>query len=143
MRFAQRGRRRIVKWIATAVGLLIAIVRLLDTFGGYLFDGPLGPIPGGAFKGPVNPEPHPDWSQVEKVIELEIRPAKPWSLSIWAVRGGAAEAVQVANGGRGPCWPLPPSAGGRPVANRLPTDGSKRRRNRSANERGVRRRRHW
>jgi hypothetical protein len=76
---------RIVKWIATGLGLLIAIVLLLDTFGGYLFDGPLGPIPGGAFTGPVNPEPHPDWSHVEKVIELEIRPAKPWSLSIWAV----------------------------------------------------------
>ena len=76
---------RIVKWLATAVGLLIAIVLLLDTFGGYLFDGPLGPIPGGAFSGAVNPDPHPDWSHVERVIELEIRPAKPWSLSIWAV----------------------------------------------------------
>lgn len=58
---------------------------LLDTFGGYVFDGPLGPIPGGALSGPVNAQRNPDWSNVERVIELEIRPAKPWSLSIWAV----------------------------------------------------------
>ena len=52
---------RILKWIGIVVGSLIAIVFLLDTFGGYLFDGPLGPIPGGAFRGAVNPEPHPSW----------------------------------------------------------------------------------
>lgn len=77
--------KRILKWIAAAVGAVVVLVLLLDTFGGYLFDGPLGPIPGGAFKGPVNPEQNPAWSQVEKVMELEIRPSKPWSLSIWAV----------------------------------------------------------
>jgi Uncharacterized protein conserved in bacteria (DUF2255) len=76
---------RILKWIGIGAAALIGIVLLLDTFGGYLFDGPLGPIPGGAFSGPVNPDPKPDWSHVEKVIELEIRPSKPWSLSIWAV----------------------------------------------------------
>ena len=76
---------RILKWIAAVLGAVIGGVLLLDTFGGYLFDGPLGPIPGGAFSGPVNPERDPDWSQVEKVIEVEIRPSKPWSLSIWAV----------------------------------------------------------
>jgi hypothetical protein len=76
---------RILKWPAAAIGTVVAIVLLLDTFGGYLFDGPLGPIPGGAFSGPTNPERNPDWSRVEEVIELEIRPARPWSLSIWAV----------------------------------------------------------
>jgi hypothetical protein len=76
---------RVLKWIGAAVAALIAVVLLLDTFGGYVFDGPLGPIPGGALSGPVSAEENPDWSQVEKVIELEIRPAKPWSLSIWAV----------------------------------------------------------
>ena len=84
-RTEQIGVMRILKWIAAAIGGVVAVVLLLDTFGGYLFDGPLGPIPGGAFAGPVNPERNPDWSQVEKVIELEIRPSKPWSLSIWAV----------------------------------------------------------
>ena len=76
---------RIVKWIFAAIGAVALVILLLDTFGGYLFDGPLGPIPGGAFEGPVNPERNPDWSHVESVIELEIRPSKPWSLSIWAV----------------------------------------------------------
>ena len=76
---------RVLKWIAAATGIVVVFVVLLDTFGGYLFDGPLGPIPGGAFNGPVNPDRNPDWSNVEKVIELEIRPSKPWSLSIWAV----------------------------------------------------------
>ena len=77
--------KRILKWVAAVLGALVAVVLLLDTFGGYLFNGPLGPIPGGAFRGAVNPEANPDWSQVEKVMELEIRPSKPWSLSIWAV----------------------------------------------------------
>jgi hypothetical protein len=76
---------RILKWVTAAIGTVVVVVVLLDTFGGYLFDGPLGPIPGGAFEGPTNSERNPDWSRVEKVIELEIRPSKPWSLSIWAV----------------------------------------------------------
>jgi hypothetical protein len=76
---------RVLKWIVAALAVVVAVVLLLDTFGGYLFDGPLGPIPGGAFKGPVDANSNPDWSGVEKVIELEIRPSKPWSLSIWAV----------------------------------------------------------
>jgi Uncharacterized protein conserved in bacteria (DUF2255) len=77
---------RILGWIARGFGAVVAVVLLLDTFGGYLFDGPLGPIPGGAFvDGAVNPDAKPDWSDLEKVIELEIRPAKPWSLSIWNV----------------------------------------------------------
>ncbi len=76
---------RVLKWIAATVAAIVAVAVLLDSLGGYLFDGPLGPIPGGHMSGPVNADPHPDWSQVERVIELEIRPSKPWSLSIWAV----------------------------------------------------------
>src|SRR6185369_2726678 len=75
---------KILKWLAALVGALVLGVLLLDTFGGYLFDGPLGPIPGGALSGPVNPEQHPDWSQIEKEIELEIRPSRPWSLHVWS-----------------------------------------------------------
>lgn len=74
---------RIVRWVLGAIVALLVVVALLDTFGGYLFDGPLGPIPGGAFVGPVDPDPDPDWSNLEEVIELEIRPEKPWSLSVW------------------------------------------------------------
>src|SRR5882724_1908177 len=76
---------RALRLVLGGLATVVAVVLLLDTFGGYLFDGPLGPIPGGAFTGPVDPSPTPDWSDLEKVIELEIRPAKPWSLSIWNV----------------------------------------------------------
>jgi hypothetical protein len=75
---------RALRWIAALVGSLVVGVLLLYAVGGMLFDGPLGPIPGGALQGPVSDMPPADWSGVEKVIELEIRPDKPWSLSIWA-----------------------------------------------------------
>jgi hypothetical protein len=76
---------RVLRWIGAGLAAVIVIVLFLDTFGGWLFDGPLGPIPGGAFTGTVNPDPNPDWSNLEKVIELEIRPRRPWSLSVWNV----------------------------------------------------------
>lgn len=76
---------RILRWLATGILAVIVVVALLDTFGGWLFDGPLGPIPGGAFQGPVAATQNPDWSNLEKVIELEIRPSRPWSLSVWNV----------------------------------------------------------
>jgi hypothetical protein len=75
---------RVLRWGLGVVFAIVGVVVVLDTVGGYLFDGPLGPIPGGAFVGAVDPGP-PDWSRLEKVIELEIRPAKPWSLSVWNV----------------------------------------------------------
>jgi hypothetical protein len=74
---------KILKWIGIIVVSLVACVAFMDTFGGYLFDGPIGPIPGGELQGPVTAEANPDWSAVEEVIELEIRPSKPWSLSTW------------------------------------------------------------
>lgn len=76
---------RILRWVLGGILALVAVVLLLDTFGGYLFDGPLGPIPGGALKGPVSAEPHPPLTDLEKVVELEIRPERPWSLSVWNV----------------------------------------------------------
>jgi hypothetical protein len=76
---------RILRWLAGIVGALVLVVAVLDTCGGYLFDGPLGPIPGGAFVGPVDPNPDPAWTDLEEVIELEIRPSKPWSLHVWNV----------------------------------------------------------
>jgi hypothetical protein len=76
---------RILRWLVRGLVAIVLVVLLLDTFGGWLFDGPLGPIPGGRFVGEVNPDPTPDWSNLEKVIELEIRPTKPWTLSIWNV----------------------------------------------------------
>lgn len=76
---------RILRWLAGIAVAVVLVVVALDTFGGYLFDGPLGPIPGGAFVGPVDPNPDPEWTDMEEVIELEIRPEKPWSLSVWNV----------------------------------------------------------
>jgi hypothetical protein len=92
--------RRILSVVVGIVVTVVAIVLLLDTFGGYLFDGPLGPIPGGAFKGPVNSDLHPDWSNLEEVIEIEIRPARPWSLSIWNVVVDGELYVPSASGAR-------------------------------------------
>jgi hypothetical protein len=76
---------RILRWLLRGLLAVVVVVLALDTFGGYLFDGPIGPIPGGAFQGTVDPTPTLDASNLEKVIELEIRPAKPWSLHVWNV----------------------------------------------------------
>jgi hypothetical protein len=73
-----------LRWILGGLGSVIIVWGILDTFGGYLFDGPLGPIPGGALKGVVSESPAA-WVDLEEVIELEIRPEKPWSLSVWNV----------------------------------------------------------
>ena len=56
---------RFLKWLGAAVGAILLTILLLDTFGGYLFDGPLGPIPGGALSGPVNSTEKPDWSKMK------------------------------------------------------------------------------
>lgn len=82
---AQKRHVRILRWLLGGIAAVIAVVLLLDTFGGFIFDGPLGPIPGGVLKGPLSPDTHPQWADLEKVIELEIRPERPWSLSIWNV----------------------------------------------------------
>ena len=75
--------RRILHLVLVIVVAIVVVVGLLDTLGGYFLDGPLGPIPGGAFEGAGDPNPNPDWSNLPGVIELEICPEKPWSLSVW------------------------------------------------------------
>ena len=88
----------VLRWLLRLVLAAVVLVALLF-LGARFHDGPLGPIPGGAFVGAVDPGP-PDWSRLEKVIELEIRPAKPWSLSVWNVVVGGEVYVPSAMGER-------------------------------------------
>ena len=80
-----KGGMRVIKWLGAALAAVVLLWVGLDTFGGRPLDGPLGPIPGGAFVGPVSAETAPKWDGLPEVIELEIRPSEPWSLSVWNV----------------------------------------------------------
>lgn len=76
--------KKILKGLGLAIGAIALVVLLLDTFGGYFMDGPLGPIPGGRMSGPVADRiAELDWSGVEREIEIEVRPEQPWSLTVW------------------------------------------------------------
>ena len=50
-------------------------------------DKPFGFIPGRALDGSEMPPPQ-DWSEIDKIatVQLELRPGKPYSINIWAVR---------------------------------------------------------
>ena len=45
--------------------------------------GPIGPVPGGALRGPVHAGSPPDWGRVAEVetIQLESRPTDPHSVN--------------------------------------------------------------
>ena len=76
--------KKVLKWIGVALATLVLGVFLLDSFGGYLLDGPLGPIPGGRMSDPVVDANTPlDWSGLEEEIAIEVRPEQPWSLTVW------------------------------------------------------------
>ena len=76
--------KKVAKWIGLGVVAFALLVFLLDSFGGYFMDGPLGPIPGGYMSGPVVDPAEPlDWSGAEREIEIEVRPEQPWSLTVW------------------------------------------------------------
>jgi hypothetical protein len=54
--------------------------------------GPLGPLPGGALRGPVHSGPLPSWDFVAPIetVQLETRPADPHSVNTWiGTRAGA------------------------------------------------------
>lgn len=75
---------KFLKWLGLAIAGLLVAVFLLDSFGGYFMDGPLGPIPGGRMSGPVVDPTEPfDWAGVGREIEIEVRPEQPWSLTVW------------------------------------------------------------
>lgn len=70
--------------LSCAAVLVLACVALAAR----LADGPIGPFPGGALSGTVDPDPHPDWDAVGRTVELEIRPEDPWSLQTYALPYG-------------------------------------------------------
>lgn len=70
--------------LAGAVALAVAAVAAAARFS----DGPIGPFPGGALRGTVDPDPDPDWRSAGRTIELEIRPDEPWSLRTYAIPYG-------------------------------------------------------
>jgi hypothetical protein len=47
--------------------------------------GPIGPLPGGALRGPIHSGPPPDWALAREVeqIQVEVRPADPYSVNTW------------------------------------------------------------
>jgi hypothetical protein len=80
------------KWLR-AIG--IALVCLLVVVGAVILGarwiyGPMGPFPGPELGGPVVEEPVKDWSWIDavKVIQVETRPASPYSVSTWVTRVG-------------------------------------------------------
>lgn len=78
------------------VGLAVATGLVLAACGG-----PLGPIAGGELAG-VEAEPPAEWLSVPDTIQLEVRPAEPYSVNVWAVGVGAN--LYVAHGPDGPTW---------------------------------------
>ena len=76
--------KKILKGLVLTIAAVAAVILCLDSFGGYFLDGPLGPIPGGQMSGPVVDATTPlDWTGAEREIEIEVRPEKPWSLTVW------------------------------------------------------------
>lgn len=77
--------RRLARALARALALgLVALAALL--FASPFFDGPWGPVPGGALRaGPLVDLPA-RWPEdaVGETVEIETRPAKPWSVTTWA-----------------------------------------------------------
>lgn len=71
-----------------ARALAVALVALGGLFVAAPFhDGPIGPVPGGALRaGPLVDLPaHWPEGAVGETVELETRPATPWSVTTWAV----------------------------------------------------------
>jgi hypothetical protein len=70
------------------VAVLLALAALSGVLLLRLHDGPLGPLPGGAFvRGTLSQEPKPRWEAagIGPTLELQVRPGAPWSVTTWAV----------------------------------------------------------
>ena len=62
---------------------------------------PFVTIPGGELSG-QSLDPPPEWSEVPDTIQIETRPADPYSINIWSV--GLGEDLYVATGADGTTW---------------------------------------
>lgn len=74
--------------LLTFGSLGLGLLALLGVRALRLHDGPLGPLPGGALvRGTLSQAQRPRWeaAAVGRTIELEVRPAAPWSVTVWAV----------------------------------------------------------
>lgn len=72
------------------VGLMLLVVAACQ---------PIGPMPGGALNGTVQPVPS-DWGELAKVdtVQLETRPDSPYSVNIWGIALGANYYVAAGSG---------------------------------------------
>ncbi len=62
---------------------------------------PVAVIPGGELSGQTQTPP-PDWTDVPKIIQVETRPADPYSINIWSV--GIGRDLYIATGTDGTTW---------------------------------------
>ena len=63
--------------------------------------GPLGPFAGGELSG-TSAEPPAAWEAVPETVQLEVQPAEPYSVNVWAV--GIGRRLYVATGPEGATW---------------------------------------
>ena len=85
---AQRGSPR--RWLLVIVGLALSGC-----------SEPWGPLAGGELAGQPLPAPAA-WEAVPRTVQLETRPADPYSVNLWAVQAG--EALYVAGDQDGKRW---------------------------------------
>lgn len=86
----RRPVRRAPRCGAAAAGLVVAAC-----------GGPLGPFAGGELSG-TTAEPPPAWGALPETVQLEVRPAEPYSVNVWAVAIGRH--LYVATGPEGSAW---------------------------------------
>ena len=63
--------------------------------------GPLGPLAGGELSG-ASAEPPATWGALPDTVQLEVHPAEPYSVNVWAVAIGGN--LYVATGPEGSTW---------------------------------------
>jgi hypothetical protein len=82
---------RVLRVIALFIGLL-ATMGVAVAFAAGFHDGPIGPFPGGPFRGPLANGPEPDWSFLDRTdgVDLEVDSANPRSVHVWVLRDGNA-----------------------------------------------------